>query len=98
MQRKIILEVKVFPSAGRFEIKLDKAGFIKIYLKSQPERGRANKELLTAIAKLLKLSFDNVELISGDIVQKKRISIVSHYTIEQIYELLGLYYQAHIGG
>lgn len=98
MQRKIVLEIKVFPSSGRFEIKLDKAGFIKVFLKSQPERGKANKELLTTIAKLLKISSECVELLSGDISQKKRVSIVSHYTVEQVYELLGLYYQAHIGG
>lgn len=94
---KTIVALKVFPSSGRLQILLDKNGLIKLYIKSPAEKGKANKEILAFLAKQLGVQADQVELLSGDTSQKKRISIASSMTLEQIYQRLGLSHQIAMG-
>ena len=46
------LEVKVIPNSKRFSIQVD-GDRLRVHLKSQPEKGRANMELVEEISKIL---------------------------------------------
>ncbi len=84
----LIFMVKVVPSSGRQECILDKSGELKCYLKSQPERGLANKELIGMLSKSLKIPQASIMLLSGDISRKKKIKIEGLDTFEQLMKLL----------
>lgn len=71
-----VLVIKVVPSSGRQSIGVDKSGMIKAYLKSQPERGAANNELITLLAHLLKVPSAHVSLLTGATARTKRVRIV----------------------
>ena len=88
-QKKVIITVKVVPASGRLEFKMDKSGTLKCYLKSAPERGLANHELITFLAKQLKLTKNSVTLISGHTSKIKHISILSSLNKNEIYAALG---------
>ena len=87
---KIILECKVVPSSGRSEIIRDKSGIIKLFVKSAPERGLANHEVITVLAKQLGLAKSAISIISGHSARLKRIAIQSPLSKEQLLEKLGL--------
>ena len=61
-----ILKIKVRPSAAKTEnagILAD--GTIKINLKAQPEKGKANEELVKFLARAFKIDKNNVKIIKG---------------------------------
>lgn len=85
----IILEIKVIPSSGMSKIVLDKGQTIKCYLKSQPEDGKANKELLILLAEKLSIPRACIDIVSGLTSRKKRIKIDRPLTLQEIYHTLG---------
>lgn len=86
----LIISLKVVPSSGRQECVLDKSGELKCYVKSQPERGLANKELINFLSKALKVPQVSIMLLSGDTARKKKIKIDGLETYEQLLKLLKL--------
>jgi len=86
-EQGIFLNVRVMPNAsccalrGLFE---DAEGvtYLKISVVSVPEKGKANKELLTFLAKRLELPKSRMELVSGDTDRYKRIFL--HTTAEDV--------------
>jgi len=59
----VSVKVKVIPKskqARKMEMMDD--GVIKIYLKSAPEKGRANKELVKMIAKKMDIDVDQIKI------------------------------------
>lgn len=63
---EIYLRVKVIPGAGKsliLEISEDET--IKIALKAQPEKGKANLELINFLSSEFKLLKENIKIISG---------------------------------
>ena len=86
----IILSVKVVPSSRVNKYVLDKAGTLKIYLKSPAERGKANQELVALFAKELGLRKNEIEIVSGLTHPQKRLKIETTFTYEQILEKLGI--------
>lgn len=89
----LIVEIKVVPSSGRLEIKLDKNGGLKCWLKSSPEQGKANSELVKFLAKELGLSQDKVVLMSGQTSRNKRIKIELAITFDQLLNMLDIHRQ-----
>jgi len=71
------LRVKVLPKSPKNEVVdiLDD-DTIKIRIKAVPEKGKANKELVSFLAKELDLPKDKVQIISGKSDQLKLIKIV----------------------
>ena len=51
-----------FNSSGKIQIQKSE---ITISIKSKPERGKANRELVEKLADTFKISVDNVHIISG---------------------------------
>lgn len=69
---------------------LDKQGSIKCYLKSPPEKGKANKELLTMLAKKLNIPQQDIVIIAGAASRKKRIKIEGSLEYHDLLLALGL--------
>jgi len=86
----VILPIKVIPSAGENRYIIDKTGQLKWYLKSAPERGKANKELIKSIAKVLKIAQSDISIVAGQTGRNKRVKIISDKTEEEIHKLLGI--------
>lgn len=86
----LICEIKVVPSSGKSACKLDKNGMLKCYLKSPPENGKANKELIKMLAKELGVSQDEVEILSGETSRNKRIKIDRDFTFDELLVKLGI--------
>jgi uncharacterized protein (TIGR00251 family) len=86
----VIISIKVFPSSGKQQWILDKSGQLKCYLKSQPEKGKANQELIKLLAKQLEIPQTNIQIISGATTRIKRLKIEGYKTVEQILNKLNL--------
>ena len=89
----LIVEIKAVPSSGRQVCKADKSGVIKCYLKSPPEGGKANAELVKFLSKKLKVRQDQVAIIAGATARKKRIKIDAEMSLEMFGDMLGLEFQ-----
>ncbi len=86
----VSIAVTVIPSSGRSGFFLDTAGRLKCHLKSAPEKGKANKELIALLAKALGVPKQDIEIVGGLISRTKRLRILARFTQEQIMESLGL--------
>ncbi len=92
----ITIDIKVIPQSGKFQFQLDKGGVLKCYLMSPPEDGKANKELIKGLAKALKLTQQDIEIIVGLAHRKKSVKIHAPLSLEQVYTILGLVYQPRL--
>lgn len=92
----LVIDVKVSPSSGRNAWKIDKSGMLKAYLKSPPERGLANQELIKEIAHALRLPLKEVAIISGQTSRNKKIKINATITYEQVLVALGIEQQLKV--
>lgn len=86
----LIIQLKVVPSSGRVAWNLDKAGRLKCYLKSPPEKGKANRELIKILAKVLKMPQENITINAGATSRNKTVEIHSAITSEQLLQKLGI--------
>ncbi len=94
----IQFDLKVVPSSGRVGLQMDKSGTLKCYLKSPPEKGKANQELIKFIAKLLRVGQENISIVSGLTSRNKRISIRMDITYEHLLQMLSLDKQTSLFG
>jgi uncharacterized protein (TIGR00251 family) len=76
--------IKVVPSSGRSMASLDKNNQLKWHLKSPPEDGKANQELIKAIAQALKIPHNMVTIVTGAIRRTKLIRVATDHTYEQL--------------
>ena len=83
-------QVKVVPSSGKNTVIRDKSGQLKWYLKSAPEKGRANAELIKSIAQALKIPQNVVSIIAGATARKKTIKVAVDYDFDTVLQLLGV--------
>lgn len=86
----ITLDLKVIPSSGRQALIKDKSGIIKCYLKSAPEKGKANTELIGFIARLLKIPKEHISIKRGATGRKKCIAIALELTYDELLQRLGI--------
>ncbi len=82
--------IKVIPNSGKQKCTLDKNNQIKFYLKSKPEKGLANKELIQTISKKIGIPQADIEIISGLTSKNKKLRINKSINLENILLLLGL--------
>lgn len=82
----LIIQVKVVPHSGRQEFQVDKNGTLKCFLKSAPERGKANMELMKLVAQRLKIPQYQVQLISGQTTRLKVLRIFTLLSYEEFLE------------
>lgn len=92
----LVFELKVFPSSGRQAWQMDKSGILKCFLKSVPENGKANQELVKLLAGALRLSTSEIIILTGETSRRKRVKILSDLTFDQLLEQLNVMHQTKI--
>jgi len=70
----MIINIKVITNAKRQEIKQENDK-LKIYLKSKPEKGKANEELINLLASHFNVSKINFKILKGKKSRNKLIEI-----------------------
>ena len=85
----LTIEIKVVPSSGRQKFELNKAEQLKCYLKSQPEDGKANAELIKLLSKQLKITQQDILISQGFTSRKKVLKLNTSLTRQEILKLLG---------
>jgi uncharacterized protein (TIGR00251 family) len=86
----IHLEIKVTPQSGKQQFLRDKSGIIKCFLKSPPEDGKANNELVKLLSKTLSVPQEQIIILQGVTARKKVIKIETPLNIQAILHKLGL--------
>ncbi|KKQ50014.1 MAG: hypothetical protein US69_C0001G0042 [candidate division TM6 bacterium GW2011_GWF2_38_10] len=81
----LIVEIKVVPNAKKQAISLEQHGLIKCHLKSQPEKGKANEELISFLSKQLGLAKQQVQIMAGHTSKKKFIKILDNSMTMQLF-------------
>ncbi len=94
----VILEIKVVPNSGKQRFERDRSGNIKCFLKSFPEKGKANKELVKFLSKKLSIVQEDVAIIKGLTARKKTIKINCDISREYVFDKLGLEPEIEIQG
>ena len=73
--QKTTISIRVYPNAARNEI----AGFaddiLRVKIAAPPLKGRANKELLSFLCRLLAVSKDRVSIVKGHTARNKIVAI-----------------------
>ncbi len=71
----MIVQVKITVGSKKRSIKQDGDGVYSVCVKSLPEQGKANKELLEVIADHFKRPLENVKIVNGHKKRKKLIRL-----------------------
>jgi uncharacterized protein (TIGR00251 family) len=86
-QAKIVVQVE--PNAARSEVLRFKDGVLHIRIAAPPIEGKANRELMKFLGKILGIGKSNLTIKKG-ITSKRKIITVSGLTQGQLSERLGL--------
>lgn len=71
---ELYLRIKVFPGFPKNKIReISQDGTVKIEICAQPEKGKANNELIKFLSKEFEISKNNIKIISG---KAERIKLV----------------------
>lgn len=71
----MIITIRIIPKAHKNEIVGWENDELKIRIRSVPEKGKANQELIDFLSKKLGISKSQIEIISGTTSRHKKISI-----------------------
>lgn len=69
------LKIKAFPKSSREEI-IRKDDIVKVYVKAAPDKGKANKAVISLIAKEFKVKKSSVSIVSGETSRNKVLEII----------------------
>jgi uncharacterized protein (TIGR00251 family) len=84
----LVIEVKVVPNAKTQSLSLDHQGTIKCTLKSQPEKDKANEELIKFLSRSMHIPQQDIKILSGHTSKKKIIKLNVHdLTLSKFYAL-----------
>ncbi len=86
----LVLIIKVIPNAGKQQFFCDKSGSLKCHLKSVPEQGKANQELIKLLSKALSLPQHDIEIIQGATQRTKKLKIATSKALADVLPLLGI--------
>jgi hypothetical protein len=71
----IVLLVRAQPGAKQSEVRGEQNGALKVAVTQVAEKGKANKALLALVGKQLGLRKSQIDLLSGETSQQKRLLI-----------------------
>ena len=71
------IDVEVHTGSSKARVERVEGPLFRVYLHSSPEKGKANKELVEAIAGYFGVSRGEVEILSGLRSKRKIVNIVS---------------------
>jgi hypothetical protein len=72
----MLIKVKVFPNSKKQEIIKRKLDEFLVYLQSKPEKGQANKELISLLSVYFNTPPERVRIIKGQKQRNKIIEII----------------------
>ena len=72
---KATIHVKVITNAGQTEIVGWQGNLFKIKIKSVPDKGKANQELINFLAKQLDINKSDIEIVRGKKNHRKIITV-----------------------
>jgi hypothetical protein len=87
------LAIKVAPRSSEQKLIMDKNSELKCYINSPPEDGKANKELITLLSKLLKTTQRDIQIIEGLTSRTKVLEIAGFATEKELFQVLGFQVQ-----
>ena len=88
----IIVHIRVIPFSQKNNHQIMSDGTLKIYLKSAPEKGKANNELIKYLSKMLNITLNEISVISGFSSKNKKIKILN-IDMNFFNEIFGIYGQ-----
>ena len=85
----VLLQIKVIPGSSVNKIVGVEGDQIKVKIAAPPEKGKANKEIISFLAKVLGLRKKDVVIENGE---KSRVKLVRIYGVEKerVFEKLGI--------
>lgn len=86
----IIVTIKVVPQSGRFKLQADKEGNLKCYLVSAAQDGKANRELIKELARILHIPQSDITIMMGNLHRKKTLKLELDCTLPELYQKLGI--------
>jgi uncharacterized protein len=72
---RLLLEVKAMPGSSRSEVSGLRDGALLVRVAAPPEKGKANEELRSCLARALGLPRSAIVLVSGSSSRRKRLSL-----------------------
>ena len=72
---RVLLKVKAFPKAGENRIVGERNGELVVRIQVPAARGKANKELVKLLAKMLGVARSEIEILSGRSSRHKLIAL-----------------------
>jgi hypothetical protein len=74
-ERKTDIKIKLLPRSSKSQIMGREGEFYKVKVNSPPVDGEANKELISLIAKRLKISKGSIEIVTGKTSRMKVLRV-----------------------
>ena len=68
------IHLKVIPKSSRSEL-ISKDGLIRAYVRSAPDKGKANRELVELVAKAYGVPKSHVSVVSGETCRNKTLEV-----------------------
>lgn len=93
----VVLSIKAQPGAKKNEVRTEKNGQVKVYVTQRPEKGKANRAVLETLAGFLNVRESQLELLSGETSQHKRILILGS-SLQEVTEKLNKAFSGRKGG
>ena len=87
---ELIIAVKVIPQSGKSAWIIAKNGVLSCYLKSAPEKNKANDELISLTASLLKIPKYSVTIIKGELSRHKTLKIITSLSFNAFLKKVGI--------
>ena len=87
---ELIITVKVTPQSGKSSWNLTKNGTLHCHLKSAPEKNKANEELISITATLLKIPKHSITIIKGVLSRYKTLKIITPLSYKSFLEKVGI--------
>jgi uncharacterized protein len=72
---RLLVEVKAIPGASRSVVAGLRDGALLVRVAAPPEKGRANEELVSCLAKALGIPKSSIELVAGATSRRKKLSL-----------------------
>ena len=75
-ENNVVLHLQVKPNSKKQEIVVDSFDKkITIFVKAQPDKGKANKELLKFLAKILEKTTSDISIVAGQTSRDKTLIV-----------------------
>ena len=75
-ENNVVLQLQVKPNSKKQEIVVDSLDKkITIFVKAQPDKGKANKELIKFMAKILEKTTSDISIVAGQTSRDKTIIV-----------------------